>query len=186
MRLLIVFVTFVLALFASSSLSQEFVPDLLCEPVLTNGWNPGPMGPLGQSFTAPQAALDAIEIQLVSNVVRNEPARYFVRVRADSIDGAIVAVSDTLTRTDLEEGITRFTFAPAAVLSPGEPYAFEVVRFDGEAGHLVWGGVDASCTGGAAILLGNAANSVDLWFRLGRTGTPVRAMTWGRVKSLYE
>src|SRR5262249_38318004 len=133
--------------------------------------------PIGQEFTPMFPFLDVVQLRtqdfgLPSNGIG---ASLFVNIRSDTITGAIIGTSQTLTLPDgfgaSGSALTEFHFSSLVPLVPGNVFVIEIVVASGDD----WG--VGSCGGlcgntypaGRQILLGVPQANNDLWFAEGTT-----------------
>jgi hypothetical protein len=120
--------------------------------------------PIGQSFTPTLDSIDFLNIQLATGTFASTIA---VNLRSDSITGAILGTSMSVTVPSNSTGnsMYEFLFSNPVSLTPGTKYYFEpVVVGGGNAGLNI---SFVQYTGGDAIINGTTLTDRDFWFQEG-------------------
>jgi hypothetical protein len=133
--------------------------------------------PLGQSFVPSFNTLNFIELRMVDSGGFGYGSSIYLNVREDSIDGPIIATSETLFLEDcfnFEEGpgcgkgggpsaLVRFNFPLDVPVIAGETFVFEVVKLPGGDGVNVGRSYSDQYPNGGYYNRG-VFSSADLWF----------------------
>jgi hypothetical protein len=116
--------------------------------------------PMGQEFVPSLSALDIVEVWL-----NGYAGKFVVRIRPETIIGAVLAVSDTLVVPGGFKGVAAFEFERVSVI-PQQLYVMEIVQVSG--GEWLIGNTGRSTYPlGRQILSGQPRENNDLWFREG-------------------
>ena len=163
-------------IFACATAAAQFV-DQHNEPVgIGIYFATSPSGGVGQSFRPALNSLDFVELQIF-NESPVGPASFFVGIRAGSITGNLLGMSQfTTTPLPFPPGPTHFDFPSSVPLTAGNTYVLEISEQVGGAGWGVRYGPGTDYANGQAFTGGNPVN-FDLWFREGATAVP-EPNTW--------
>lgn len=156
-------------------------------PEIATVWNVVAMAPVGQEFTPSVPLMDVAELWIVRFSTDAEvPADVFVRVRAGTVDGAVLGRSRTVHLDGPHSGAVEFHFDPPLALAPGSLCVLEL-GVEPDSGITFVGGNNLpDYPAGRGILYGSP-RAMDLWFRTGATeGLPAADRTWGGVKADYR
>ena len=158
--------------FACATAAAQFV-DQHNEPFVLSPvtFATSPAGGVGQSFRPALNSLDFVELQIF-NESPVGPASFFVGIRAGSITGNLLGMSQlTTTPLPFPLGPTHFDFPSRVPLTAGNTYVLEISEQVGGAGWGVRYGPGADYANGQAFTGGNPVN-FDLWFREGVKAVP--------------
>jgi hypothetical protein len=147
---------------------QRYDPD----PVIPTRYQPlySLSGTLGQEFTPTMSSLNFVDLYVNMIIPGAMSGSFDVRIRRDNIGGEIIGTSEALfTLLSIKgEGEARVRFETAVPLTPGQRYVAELELAPGNVGLIYFLAFNGgSYSGGRAILHGNPALDVDLWFREG-------------------
>lgn len=122
--------------------------------------------PLGQSFTPSLSGIGFVQLKLYDNNPANGlGAALYVNLRAGSITGSLLGVTDVVGLTNGFAGVVNFIFANQADLTPGTTYYLEPVVQSGDQWKIDVN--EYNYPGGTTISQGSAIPGSDLWFREG-------------------
>ena len=130
------------------------------------------LSPYGQSFTPNLTSVNFIRLNLNDNNPGNAlGATLYLNLRADSISGAVLATTPTVSLPSGFTGPVDFFFQSEVPLTPLSTYTFEIVvqlgsdSWNSRAGELNY-------AGGMVFANGLAAPGSDVWFREGTYTVP--------------
>jgi hypothetical protein len=136
-----------------------------------------------QEFTPTHSALNVVEIYTRDwgmPAGNGLGATLAATIRADTTNGAVLAVSGPVVLPDGWEGVSRFEFAELVPLTPGNRYALEVRLLAGDNwGVDSYGLLWPSYAGGRYFVGPHQVNGTDMWFRTGVRPPPVRLVSEG-------
>ena len=125
------------------------------------------VAPIGQLFVPSVPALAAVDL-LFGLQLDDHPQQVTLRLRDGDLGGTLLAQQTVTTRDRAGGGWYHFRFAAPVAVTPGQPYALEVVT-DGD--NVSWGRTDGSpecplaLPNGGGIAGGQRLNGEDLAFR---------------------
>ena len=122
--------------------------------------------PVGQSFTPSLSAVNFIMLILVdASPFSPAGASAYVNLRANSISGPILGISDVVTMANNTGDVRTFLFPSAIPLTPGTMYYFQPIVLAG--GDRWISAVSQGYAGGTAFVHGVPATDGHFWFQEG-------------------
>ena len=122
--------------------------------------------PFGQSFTPNFSSIGFIRLFIYDSTGGAAgPGTLSINLRAGSITGQILGVTDPIVLPPAFSGLVDFHFSAPIPITPHNTYAFQpLVTADGRWGTFV---DQYNYAGGSAFSQGSPVPAVDLWFREG-------------------
>jgi hypothetical protein len=130
------------------------------------------MAPYGQSFTPLASSMNFIRLGMIDmNPNNGLGATVHLNLRADAVDGLILATTPSLSFGNGYSSFVNFFFSADIPLNPGNLYVFEIVA---EFRSDDWraSASEYFYPGGTAIIQGGPLSGSDLWFREGTYTIP--------------
>ena len=130
------------------------------------------LAPYGQSFTPSLSSVDFIRLNLNDGNPNNGiGATIYLNLRTNTINGAILATTPSISLTNGFAGIVNFLFPSTVPLTPSATYVFEIVMQSGSDSWNALAG-EYNYSGGIVYANGVPASGSDLWFREGIVTVP--------------
>jgi PEP-CTERM motif len=127
--------------------------------------------PYGQSFTPSFSAVDFIRLNLNDKDPNiGSGAILFVNLRANAINGPVLAATLSLALTNGFTGVVNFFFSNSVPLTPNTTYFFEPVVESGEEWNAIV--AEYNYPGGTGYSGGFPSSGSDFWFREGIVPEP--------------
>lgn len=121
--------------------------------------------PLGQSFTPSLNAIGFIRLYLSSGGTAGS-GTFNINLRSDSVTGALLGTSDSVTLPAQTVGFVDFLFHTPVSVTPGNTYFFQPQQTSGT-GWATDGSSLYNYSGGNGFVDGATLPQFDLWFREG-------------------
>lgn len=125
---------------------------------------------IGQEFTPQLHALDAIVLNFDDascSLAGSNGGDVRLLIRKGTLDGAILATSNTLHFPNCFRDTARFDFPAFVPLEPGQVYLIQPQYAGGHSAAFFLNDFPSTYQGGRFILAGVAEENRDLWFREG-------------------
>jgi hypothetical protein len=173
---------------AAPAAAHPYATDQQCMPEAMGSYNVRLMGPLAQEFVPTFDRLDVVVLVLEHSPSSSAPsAGVRVRVHADSLGGALLGESVTVSVPRGAFGETHFDFSPPVTLTPGATHVIEIQQPDTQGEVMAWTSNFDAYAQGRAFLLGTPVAGLDFLFRTGLDpALPVERPSWGALKTRWR